>query len=225
MERDSADDSGDQGRERAARAAEDADLTESMTALSRLSCGRLVLADLLVQVASFAVKAIPGADGAGLTMIEAGRADTIVASAPFVGEIDDIQYGMGEGPCISHGCEGRTMRSGSLGDNKGWPLFGPRAGGLGVHSVLSLPLIPEMGVRRDERVRAWRTRSTNAARIWVSRSRCRRRSRCRTRRCWPNEAARGHPSGCAEAGGDRSGHRHPAEPQRDLRGRGLYPAP
>ena len=143
MERDSADDSGDQGRERAARAAEDADLTESMAALSRLSSGRWDLADLLEKVASFAVKAIPGAEGAGLTLIEAGRADTIVKSAPFVEEIDDIQYGLGEGPCISAAETGRTMRSGSLGDDPRWPLFGPRADGLGVHSVLSLPLIAD----------------------------------------------------------------------------------
>src|SRR6478752_503865 len=33
------------------------------------------------------------------------------------------------------------MRSGSLGGDPRWPRFGPRAGLLGVHSVLSLPLI------------------------------------------------------------------------------------
>ena len=82
-------------------AADENDLQVSLTALSRLSTGRLDLEDLLVQVATFAVQAIPGADGAGLTMMERDRADTIVASAPFVREIDAIQYGIGEGPCIS----------------------------------------------------------------------------------------------------------------------------
>ena len=143
MEHDSSEDRGEQGRERAARAAEDDDLTESMAALSRLSSGRWDLVDLLEKVASFAVQAIPGAEGAGLTLIEAGRADTIVKSAPFVEEIDGIQYGLGEGPCISAAETGRTMRSGSLGDDPRWPRFGPRADGLGVHSVLSLPLIAD----------------------------------------------------------------------------------
>lgn len=143
MEHDSADNSGEQGRERAARAAEDDDLAESMAALSRLSSGRWNLVDLLAEVASFAVKAIPGAEGAGLTLIEGGRADTIVKSAPFVEEIDDIQYGLGEGPCISAADTGRTMRSASLGDDPRWPRFGPRADRLGVHSVLSLPLIAD----------------------------------------------------------------------------------
>ena len=122
------------------------DLRESLSALSRLSSGRLDLTDLLVQVATFAVRAIPGADGAGLTMMERDRADTIVASAPFVREIDAIQYGIGEGPCISAAIEGATMRSGSLGGEPRWPRFGPRAGRLGVHSVLSLPLLTPDGV-------------------------------------------------------------------------------
>jgi hypothetical protein len=57
---------------------DDEDLTGSMTALAGLSTARLTLEDLLTRVASFAVQAIPGADGAGLTLIEDGRADTIV---------------------------------------------------------------------------------------------------------------------------------------------------
>ena len=141
MEHDSSDDMGDHGQEPAARAAEDDDLAESMAALSRLSSGRWELEDLLAEVASFAVKAIPGAEGAGLTLLEAGRADTIVKSALFVEAIDDIQYGLGEGPCISAAEARRTMRSGSLGTDPRWPRFGPGADRLGVHSVLSLPLI------------------------------------------------------------------------------------
>ena len=94
---------------------EDDDLAVSLSALSRLSAVRLGLEDLLTEVATFAVQAIPGADGAGLTLIEANRADTIVKSAPFVREIDDIQYGLGEGPCISAAARRIPMRSGSLG--------------------------------------------------------------------------------------------------------------
>ena len=138
---DSADEGGARGREQAARAVEDGDLAESMAALSRLSSGRWDLRNLLAKVASFAVRAIPGAEGAGLTLLESDRADTIVKSEQFVQEVDNIQYGLGEGPCISAAATGRTMRSGSLGDDQRWPPFGPRADRLGVHSVLSLPLV------------------------------------------------------------------------------------
>jgi GAF domain-containing protein len=128
-------------RPRTREESEEDDLAASLSALSQLSAARLTLEDLLIEVATFAVQAIPGADGAGLTLIEAGRSDTIVKSAPFVREIDDIQYRLGEGPCISAATEGEPMRSGSLGGDPRWPRFGPQAGRLGVHSVLSLPLI------------------------------------------------------------------------------------
>jgi GAF domain-containing protein len=126
--------------------AEDDDLRQSLTALSRLATGQLELKEVLTRVAEFAVKAIPGADGAGLTLLEERRGDTIVATAAFVREVDAIQYGIGEGPCITAAAEGRTVRSGSLGGDRTWPRFGPRVGRLGVHSVLSLPLLTPDGV-------------------------------------------------------------------------------
>jgi GAF domain-containing protein len=125
---------------------EDDDLRESLDALSRLATGNLDLRDVLTRVAEFAVAAIPGADGAGLTLLEAGHSDTIVATAPFVAEVDAIQYTIEEGPCITAAKEGRTVRSGALGDDAQWPQFGPRVKRMGVHSVLSLPLLIPGGV-------------------------------------------------------------------------------
>jgi len=101
----------------------------------------LALEDLLTHVAHFAAHSIPNAGGVGITLMERDRPDTIVSSAPFVRQVDDIQYGLGEGPCISAAVERRTVRSGSLGGEKLWPRFGPRVGRLGVHSALSLPLL------------------------------------------------------------------------------------
>lgn len=121
-------------------------LLESLRGMAALATGRLALEDTLRHVAQFAVRAIPGADGAGLTLLERDRADTIVTTTPFVQEIDDIQYGLGEGPCISAAQEGTTMRSGSLGGDPRWPRFGARVARLHVHSVLSLPLAAPDGL-------------------------------------------------------------------------------
>lgn len=128
------------------RSAEEADLQDSLSGLARLASNHLPLEDLLTRVASYAVQAIPGADGAGLTLIEEDRADTIVSTADFVREIDDIQYGMRQGPCISAAADGQTVISGSLGGDARWPRFGGRVARLGVHSVLSLPLVTPDGV-------------------------------------------------------------------------------
>ncbi|HEY3090966.1 MAG TPA: GAF and ANTAR domain-containing protein [Jatrophihabitantaceae bacterium] len=122
-----------------------ADLQASLADLAGLVAASMGLEDLLAQVAGFAARAIPGADGAGVTLLQVDRADNrvevLAASAPFVTEVDEIQYiVLGEGPCITAALERRTVRSGSLGGEKLWPRFGPRVGRLGVHSVLSLPL-------------------------------------------------------------------------------------
>lgn len=117
------------------------DLRDSLIALSQLAMSSMTLPEMLTSVAEFAVTAIPGADGAGLTLQHGDRQDTVVATADFVVEVDAIQYALGEGPCVTAAAEGSTVRSGSLGGESRWPHFGPRVGRLGVHSVLSLPLI------------------------------------------------------------------------------------
>ncbi|MEP7179161.1 MAG: GAF domain-containing protein [Pseudonocardiales bacterium] len=121
-------------------AREDDDFRQSLVALSRLTTSRLELRDVLTRVAQSAVLAIPGADGAGLTLVQAGRAETVVASAPFVAEVDSIQYRINEGPCITSAARARTVHSGKLEADPQWPHFGPRIEHLGVHSALSIPL-------------------------------------------------------------------------------------
>ncbi len=117
------------------------DLHLSLDELAGLLTGDRSLERTLVRVAELAVLAIPGAQGAGLTLLERDRAQTVVATEAFVHEVDDVQYGLGEGPCLSAVALGRTFTSGNLGGDPLWPRFGPRVGRLGVHSALSIPLL------------------------------------------------------------------------------------
>jgi GAF domain-containing protein len=120
---------------------EDEDLRASVASLATLATGQLRLEEVLTEVATFAVRAIPGADGAGLTLWQHDRTDTMVTTAPFVREIDELQYGLGQGPSITAAADQQTVISGSLGADPRWPRFGARAARLGVHSAVSLPLI------------------------------------------------------------------------------------
>ena len=127
-------------------AVDEADLQTGLAALAGLVTDSIGLDELLNRVANSAVRAIPGADGAGVTLLRmdrpGNRVAALAASAPFVSEIDAIQYEvLDEGPCITAAREQRTVRCGSLGGEALWPRFGPRVGRLGVHSVLSLPLL------------------------------------------------------------------------------------
>lgn len=117
------------------------DLSKSLLELSQLLTGGRQLDETLTSVASFAVRAIPGADGAALTMLEGGRPQTIGASAAFVQGIEDLQYKLGEGPCLSAVSDRAAQVSGSLGGDARWRRFGPRVSRLGVHSALAVPLM------------------------------------------------------------------------------------
>ncbi|RCK69529.1 ANTAR domain-containing protein [Desertihabitans brevis] len=116
------------------------DLRVGLDALSGLAMGRLSLTDTLTAVATFAVQAVPGADGAGLTLREDERADVVVATSSFVAEVDAVQREFGQGPCLTALTEGRVVRSGSLGNDEEWRRFGSKVARMGVHSVLALPL-------------------------------------------------------------------------------------
>jgi len=122
-----------------------AHLNASLGELSRIVSGSTGLKELLARVATSATRAVPGADGAGVTLLRVDSVDhkveALAASAQFVSDIDDIQYSIGEGPCITAALERVAVRSGNLGSDTRWPRFGPRIGLMGVHSVLSLPLL------------------------------------------------------------------------------------
>lgn len=57
-----------------------------------------------------------------------------------------MQHRLGQGPCLSAVASARTQVSAWLGKDDRWPCFGPRAGRLGVHSALSLPLLVDGNV-------------------------------------------------------------------------------
>jgi GAF domain-containing protein len=119
---------------------DDTELGKSLTGLSGVALSA-PLQVVLTKIANFAAQAIPGAEGAGLALIEAHRPDTVVASALFVHHVDDAQYRLGEGPCIQACAERSTQMSPHLSDETRWPRFGAEAGRLGVQSALSLPLL------------------------------------------------------------------------------------
>ena len=125
---------------------DDADLQAGISDLAGLVADSMALPDLLAEVATFAARTIPGADGVGVALLQTDRSKVVVTgsatSAPVVDQIDRLQYDtLHEGPSLTAASERCTVRSGSLGGEKRWPRFGPRVGRLGIHSVLALPLL------------------------------------------------------------------------------------
>ena len=125
--------------------ADEVDLQAGLIGVAGIVADAHQVNEILQDVAEFAVQAIPGADGAGVTLIRSGddkpRIQTWAVTAAFVEEIDVVQYeDLGEGPCITCMDSRRPTVSGSLGSDGRWPRFGGRVARMGVHSALALPL-------------------------------------------------------------------------------------
>ena len=123
------------------------DVVAAVQGLAGLMADVDELEDVLADIARFAMTAVPGADGVGVTVVRmsAGPAVQVLGWAvtdPFVREVDRLQYEVcGEGPCLTAMHTRRPLTSGSLGSDSRWPRFGGRVARRNVHSALSLPLM------------------------------------------------------------------------------------
>ncbi len=112
------------------------------TPLRRAGIGK-GLSDVLAHVAELAIAAIPGAVGAGVVLVADGRLSPVAGSSPFVRSADQLQYRLGEGPCVTAIARARTVRCGDLAIDPAFPTAGPQLAELGVQSALCSPLVAD----------------------------------------------------------------------------------
>ncbi|BBY28190.1 GAF and ANTAR domain-containing protein [Mycolicibacterium sediminis] len=125
---------------------DEVDLHQGLSSLAHVVADARSVEDLLSDVASFAVQAIPGVDGAGVTLVEfvsgSPRAHAWAATPGFVRDIEILQYNkLQEGPCITCMQTRRPAVSGSIGSDDRWPRLRGSVARMGVHSVLALPML------------------------------------------------------------------------------------
>ncbi|GAA1857739.1 GAF and ANTAR domain-containing protein [Pseudonocardia ailaonensis] len=94
-------------------------------------------------VVDAAVREVPGAEFAGITVIEQEGAWTPAATDDLVSKVDVLQYETGQGPCLEAADQARTVRSNDLTTDPRWPRFADTASQFGVRSVLAFPLFTE----------------------------------------------------------------------------------
>jgi GAF domain-containing protein len=93
-------------------------------------------------ITSLAVDTIAGTAGAGVSLIDAqGGRTTSAATDPIVQQLDSLQYQLDEGPCLTAWRDLTVVCSATLDAEQRWPSWTSRADALGMHSVLSAPLI------------------------------------------------------------------------------------
>lgn len=93
-------------------------------------------------VVEAAAQAVPHTQAAGLTLLRPNRRPvTVAASDELPREVDDLQYSLGEGPCLDAATGPPHLISDDVLTDGRWPRFGPLcAARLGVRSMLSLRL-------------------------------------------------------------------------------------
>ncbi|RAS64760.1 GAF domain-containing protein [Lentzea atacamensis] len=124
----------------------DLPLADELAAVSARMSGLLLSRETvhtaLSVVTSLAEEALPGAAAAGVTLLdEHGRRTTAAATDPLVEHLDDLQYELGEGPCLSAWEQRRVFRVDDIASEKRWQRWISAARESVMRAALSAPLV------------------------------------------------------------------------------------
>ncbi|MCX2949703.1 GAF and ANTAR domain-containing protein [Lentzea sp. NEAU-D7] len=103
--------------------------------------------EVLEQVVEAASRVVPGADLVSVTLRSRdGKFHTPVETDRVATELDQLQYDLGEGPCldVADPAGPAVATAPDLAASTSWPRFGPAAADRGLGAVLSTALLPEI---------------------------------------------------------------------------------
>jgi hypothetical protein len=108
--------------------------------LGRISFAEHSLQSLVQHVTDVAAQVIPGEPVTSVTILTDGRPRTIAASGPLAEDLDDTQYRLGAGPCLSAATTGRVAEVPDTSADTRWPQFSREAAERGCTRIMSVPL-------------------------------------------------------------------------------------
>jgi GAF domain-containing protein len=118
------------------------EITAVFARASALLLTEETVAHALRLITDAATAAIPGAMGAGVSLINSsGLRQTTAASDAVVAMADALQYELGEGPCLTAWASGETVVVENLAMDGRWKRWSPAAATLGISSSVSSPLL------------------------------------------------------------------------------------
>jgi GAF domain-containing protein len=121
-------------------------LADSIAAAAHSINQRRSLDETLQTIVEVACNSVSGFDQVGIsTLRKDGRAETRAFTGELVLGLDDLQYGLHEGPCSAALQGDDEVSVSSLRDEKRWPRYVPQARALGVRSQMALKLYLDDG--------------------------------------------------------------------------------
>jgi GAF domain-containing protein len=114
---------------------------DSIAAAVRSLSQQRTVEETLQTIASVTRSSVPGFDQVGIaTLGENGQVVTRAHIGDLVPRLDEIQYGLGEGPCVDTLRGDEVVAAPRLQDQTQWPGYVPQAVALGVRSQLAVRL-------------------------------------------------------------------------------------
>ena len=126
----------------------------------------------LRRLVELAVKHVDGCDWASITVVRAGQGRSLAVSDPVAQQVDDLQYQLGEGPCMSAAENASNYLLFDMADETRWPRFAEAAvAQTPVRSVLAFQLAAGRAVALNlfaERPGAFSSEAVDTATIFAA---------------------------------------------------------
>ena len=113
------------------------------TELQRALLGTQTIEQFLGEVALLAARLVPDGMSCGMTMRPNGQPVTVACSDELASQVDELQYRLGDGPCLHALRQGSVVRIDDTATGADWPGFQAEAASRGIGSCLALPLIAD----------------------------------------------------------------------------------
>ena len=130
---------------RTQRSRQDLPLADELAAVFARMSGLLLSEETVDRalgvLSALAQETVPGATGAGVSMLDGQRRKSSGSTDDRVRQADDLQYELDEGPCLAAAAGRRLVRIDDLGADPRWPLWASTAAELGLKAAMSAPLV------------------------------------------------------------------------------------
>jgi GAF domain-containing protein len=98
-------------------------------------------AETIQTIAETALLSIPSIEHVGVSVLDRhGHAETVAATSDLVRELDKLQYGLDEGPCVDSLRDATAVAAPRIASDPRWPRYVPAAVQLGLKAQLAVKL-------------------------------------------------------------------------------------
>ncbi|MFC9970261.1 GAF and ANTAR domain-containing protein [Spirillospora sp. NPDC127200] len=116
------------------------EVAASVAELQALLLSSETVEEFLNETAALAAAKVGEGMSCGITLWSDGRPQTVASTDALATQVDEVQYGLDQGPCIHALRFGERVHIPDLQDDQRWADYAVRAVAHGVRSALSFPL-------------------------------------------------------------------------------------